>query len=207
MPFVFRPIRIGAEYYGDGAMRHRAPLSSAIHLGADRMLVIGVRDEHPDPEPMDALPAEMPSFAHLAGYMLDTLFMDGLYSDLEQATRINVITEQLDGQPLKGPVSKLRPVSTLIIVPREDIREVAKRHVDELPRGVRLLLGGLGAGSKGGLQLISYLLFESGYTKELIDMGYRDALAMEEDIRSFLFDQSMDTSTIALEHELMLDTP
>lgn len=207
VPFVFRPIRIGAEYYGDGAMRHRAPLSSAIHLGADRMLVIGVRDEHPDPEPLDAAPAETPSFADLAGYMLDTLFMDGLYSDLEQATRINVIMEQLDGQSLKGPVSRLRPVSTLIVVPREDIREVAKRHVEELPRGVRLLLGGLGAGSKGGLQLISYLLFESGFTKELIDMGYRDALAMEEDLRSFLFDQSMDTSTIKLEHELMLDTP
>jgi NTE family protein len=207
VPFVFRPIRIGAEYYGDGAMRHRAPLSSAIHLGADRMLVIGVRDEHPDPEPLDASSAEMPSFAHLAGYMLDTLFMDGLYSDLEQATRINVIMEQIDDQSLKGPVSRLRPVSTLIIVPREDIREVARRHVEELPRGVRILLGGLGAGSKGGLQLISYLLFESGFTKELIDMGYRDALAMEEDIRSFLFDQSMDTSTIALEHELMLDTP
>jgi NTE family protein len=207
VPFVFRPIRIGAEYYGDGAMRHRAPLSSAIHLGADRMLVIGVRDEHPDPEPLDASSAEMPSFAHLAGYMLDTLFMDGLYSDLEQATRINVIMEQIDDQSLKGPVSRLRPVSTLIIVPREDIREVARRHVEELPRGVRILIGGLGAGSKGGLQLISYLLFESGFTKELIDMGYRDALAMEEDIRSFLFDQSMDTSTIALEHELMLDTP
>jgi NTE family protein len=171
------------------------------------MLVIGVRDEHPDPEPLDASSAEMPSFAHLAGYMLDTLFMDGLYSDLEQATRINVIMEQIDDQSLKGPVSRLRPVSTLIIVPREDIREVARRHVEELPRGVRILLGGLGAGSKGGLQLISYLLFESGFTKELIDMGYRDALAMEEDIRSFLFDQSMDTSTIALEHELMLDTP
>lgn len=207
VPFVFRPIRIGAEFYGDGAMRHRAPLSSAIHLGADRMLVIGVRDEHPDPEPLDASSAEMPSFAHLAGYMLDTLFMDGLYSDLEQATRINVIMEQIDDQSLKGPVSRLRPVSTLIIVPREDIREVARRHVEELPRGVRILLGGLGAGSKGGLQLISYLLFESGFTKELIDMGYRDALAMEEDIRSFLFDQSMHTSTIALEHELMLDTP
>jgi len=186
LPFVFRPIRIGAEYYGDGAMRHRAPLSSAIHLGADRMLVIGVRDEHPDPEPLDAVPAEMPSFAHLAGYMLDTLFMDGLYSDLEQATRINVIMEQLEGQSLKGPVSRLRPVSTLIIVPREDIREVARRHIEELPRGVRMLLGGLGAGGKGGLQLVSYLLFESAFCQELMQLGYEDGMNARDEIVELL---------------------
>ena len=201
VPFVFPPIRIGGEFYGDGAMRHRAPLSSAIHLGAERMLVIGVRDEHPDPEPLEGTLAETPTFAHLAGYMLDTLFMDGLYADLEQATRINVIMDQMDGKSLEGPVANLRPLSTLIIVPKKDIREVAERHVEELPRGVRLLLGGLGAINKGGRQLISYLLFESGFTRELIDMGYRDALEMEADLRAFLFDQTMDTSS------LMLDGP
>ena len=205
VPFVFSPIRIGGEFYGDGAMRHRAPLSSAIHLGAERMLVIGVRDEHPDPEPEEGTTSEMPTFAHLAGYMLDTLFMDGLYADLEQATRFNVIMEQLEGKKLEGPVAKLRPLSTLIIVPKEDIREVAARHVEELPRGVRLLLGGLGAMNQGGLQLISYLLFESGFTRELIEMGYRDALEMEEDLRAFLFDQTMETATLALKHELYLD--
>ncbi len=188
VPFVFQPIKIGNEYYGDGAMRHRAPLSSAIHLGAERMLVIGVRDEHPDPEPQEGAAAEMPTFAHIAGYMLDTLFMDGLYTDLEQANRINIIMEQLDDGDLDGPVANLRPLSTLIVVPREDIREVAARHVDELPRGVRLLLRGLGASNKEGLQLISYLLFESGFTRELIDMGYRDALEMEDDLRAFMFD-------------------
>ncbi len=206
VPFVFSPVKIGGEYYGDGAMRHRAPLSSAIHLGAERMLVIGVRDEHPDPEPREDAGAERPTFAHLAGYMLDTLFMDGLYGDLEQATRINVIMEQLGEKTLEGPVANLRRLSTLIIVPKEDIRQVAERHVDELPRGVRLLLGGLGAMNKGGMQLISYLLFESGFTRELIEMGYRDALEMEHDLRAFLFDQTMETASLALKHELFLDT-
>ena len=202
VPFVFSPVQIGDEFYGDGAMRHRAPLSSAIHLGAERMLVIGVRDEHPDPEPQEGTPAEMPSFALLAGYMLDSLFMDGLYADLEQSTRINVIMEQLQGKILEGPVADLRPISTLIIVPKEDIREVAERHVDELPRAVRLLLGGLGALDKGGLQLVSYLLFESGFTRERIEMGFRDALDMEEDLRAFLFDQTMETVSQALKRDL-----
>ena len=206
VPFVFSPVKIGGEYYGDGAMRHRAPLSSAIHLGAERLLVIGVRDEHPDPEPREDAGAERPTFAHLAGYMLDTLFMDGLYADLEQATRINVIMEQLGEKALEGPVAKLRRLSTLIVVPKEDIRQVAERHVDELPRGVRLLLGGLGAMNKGGMQLISYLLFESGFTRELIEMGYRDALEMEDDLRAFLFDQTMETASLALKRDLFLDT-
>ncbi len=206
VPFVFSPVQIGGEFYGDGAMRHRAPLSSAIHLGAERMLVIGVRDEHPDPEPLEGAPVEMPNFALLAGYMLDTLFMDGLYADLEQATRVNVIMEQLEGKTLEGPVAGLRPISTLIIVPKEDIRQVAERHVHELPRAVRLLLGGSGAMDKGGLQLISYLLFESGFTRELIEMGLRDAMEMEEDLRAFLFDQPMETVSMEIKRDLFFES-
>lgn len=206
VPFVFAPVKIGSQYFGDGAMRQSAPLSSAIHLGADRMLVIGVRDEHPDPEPSEAAPAEVPNLAHLAGYMLDTLFMDGLYADLERLTRTNLILEQLS-QDLTGPVAQLRPLSTLIIVPKEDLRQVAARHAHELPRAVRVLLRGLGAMNRGGMQLVSYLLFESGFTRELIDMGFRDAMEVEEDLKAFLFDQEMDTldARADIKHELMLD--
>src|SRR5690606_24007866 len=137
--------------------------------------------------------AEYPSLGHLAGYMLDTLFMDGLYADLERSTRINLILEQTGAERLKPPVQDLRPLNTLIVVPREDLRQVAERHVNELPRAVRVLLRGLGAMNRRGMQLASYLLFESGFTQELIAMGYRDAMEMEEDLRAFLFDQPMDT--------------
>ena len=157
------------------------------------MLVIGVRDEHPDPEPAAGSRVTYPSIGEIAGYMLDTLFMDGLYSDLERLTRINLMLEQIKAGALQGPVAQLQPLTTLIIVPTQDLREIARRHVGELPRAVRLLLGGLGAMSRGGAQLISYLLFESGFTRELIDMGYRDAMDMEEDLRAFIFDQPMET--------------
>jgi NTE family protein len=193
VPMIFPPVKIGPEYFGDGAMRQHAPLSSAIHLGASRMLVIGVRDEHPDPEPVAGEEVTYPSIGEIAGYMLDTLFMDGMYSDLERLTRLNLIMEQLGPGSLQGPVADLQPLTTLIVVPTEDLREVARRHVSELPRALRLLLGGLGAMSRGGAQLISYLLFESGFTRELIDMGFRDAMGMEDHLRAFLFDQPMDT--------------
>jgi NTE family protein len=193
VPFIFPPVRIGSEYYGDGSMRHRAPLSPAIHLGADRMLVVGVRDERPDAEAPPGYEPDAPTFAHLGGYMLDTLFMDGLYTDLERLSRTNRILEHLGARKLDGPLADLRPLHTLVIVPHQDLRSLAAEFVGELPRAVRILLRGLGARARSGMQLVSYLLFESGFTRALIDMGYRDALAMEDELRAFLFDQRMDT--------------
>lgn len=192
VPFVFPPVRIGAQYYGDGSMRHRSPLSAPIHLGADRLLVIGVRDEHPDPEPPPDTTPSTPTLADLAGYMLDTLFMDGLYGDLERTTRINMMLEQCAAQGLEEPIANLRRIESMVLLPSRDIRGVAGDHAGELPLALRLLLGGIGAGSRDGRQLISYLLFESGYTRELIEMGYRDGLERRDDLADFLFDEPLD---------------
>jgi NTE family protein len=205
VPFVFPPVQIGGEFYGDGSMRHRAPLSPAIHLGADRMLVVGVRDERPDAEPPVGAKPQPPTFAHLGGYMLDTLFMDGLYTDLERLSRTNRILEQLGDRKLSGNLAGLRPLHTLVIVPHQDLRSVAAKYVQELPRGVRLLLRGLGASSNSGLQLVSYLLFESGFTRALIDMGYRDAMQMEDELRAFLYDEPMATLYAPAHLKLALD--
>jgi NTE family protein len=205
VPFVFPPVRIGGEFYGDGSMRHRAPLSPAVHLGADRMLVVGVRDERPDAEPPVGAKPERPTFAHLAGYMLDTLFLDGLYTDLERLSRTNRILEQLGDCKLSGTLAGLRPLHTLVIVPRQDLRSVAAEFVHELPRGVRILLRGLGASSNSGLQLVSYLLFESGFTRALIDMGYRDAMSMEDELRAFIFDEPIATLYAPAHLKLELD--
>jgi NTE family protein len=157
------------------------------------MLVVGVRDERPDAEAPPGYEPEAPTFAHLGGYMLDTLFMDGLYTDLERLSRTNRILEHLGARRLDGPLADLRALHTFVIVPRQDLRSVAAEFARELPRAVRILLRGLGAGARSGMQLVSYLLFESGFTRALIDMGYRDALAMEDELRAFLFDEPMAT--------------
>ena len=114
-------------------------------------------------------------------------------ADLERLSRINRLLEQTGPRRVTQGGTELRPLHTLVIVPKDDVREVAARHAHELPRALRLLLRGLGAGDRGGMQLVSYLLFESGFTRELVAMGFRDALAMEEELRAFLFDQPMDT--------------
>jgi NTE family protein len=191
VPFIFPAVRIGTEYFGDGSMRHRAPLSAPIHLGADRLLVISVRDEHPDPVPPPGAESVPPSLAHLAGYMLDSLFMDGLYGDLERVTRINLLLEQLGDAALKEPIASLRKIDSMVVLPSQDVRDIAGKHTRELPLPLRLLLKGIGATSRDGRQLVSYLLFESGFTRELIDLGYRDGLERRDELRAFLFDEPM----------------
>ncbi|MDP6437220.1 MAG: patatin-like phospholipase family protein [Gammaproteobacteria bacterium] len=186
VPIVFPPVLIGQEYFGDGAMRQATPLSPAVHLGADRILVIGARNEVPDPEPVVEGNAQYPSLGRVAGYMLDALFMDGLSADLERLTRINLILDQLGEKTVEGDEGDLRTIEAFVMLPSEDIREIAERHVHEMPRSVRILLKGLGAMNKGGMQLASYLLFESGYTRELIRLGYRDAMHRKEELESFM---------------------
>lgn len=191
VPFIFPAVRVGTEYFGDGSMRHSAPLSAPIHLGAERLLVISVRDEHPDPEPVPGAEPGAPSLAHLAGYMLDSLFMDGVCGDLERATRINVLLEQLGAEGLEEPIANLRHIDSMVVLPSQDIRQVATKHARELPLSLRLLLKGLGTTNRDGRQLVSYLLFESGFTRELIDMGYRDGVERRDELKAFLFDESI----------------
>ena len=189
VPIVFPPVKFDGEYFGDGAMRQATPLSPAVHLGAERILVIGTRDEAPNDRA--AAEAAYPSLGTVAGYMLDALFMDGLSGDLERLTRINLMLEQAPGATIEGDQGPLRRIDAMVMLPSEDIREIAQRHARELPRSVRILLRGLGAMNKGGMQLASYLMFESGYTRELIRLGYKDAMLRRDELEAFMRGESL----------------
>ncbi len=184
VPMVFPPVCIGNEYFGDGAMRQATPLSPVVHLGADRILVIGIRDETGDKAPES--PGEPPSFAQIAGYMLDTLFMDGLYSDLERITRINELLDSLPDEKVDIGDTTMRPIDTMLIVPSEDLRAIAHKHRAELPFAIRALLRGVGGNDPGENRLLSFLLFEQAYTRELIDLGYRDAMKVKDELLDFV---------------------
>jgi NTE family protein len=183
IPVVFPAVWVRDDYYGDGSMRQAAPLSSAIHLGAERLLVIGLRSEGRSPIRRQPAEPEYPNLGSIAGYMLDTLFMDSLYSDLERLTRINQL---LADQVLHPGSAKVKEIQAHVVIPSEDILEIAARHAHRMPRSVRFLLRGLGAANSGGLPLVSYLLFEQEYCQELIALGYRDALAQREQLMAFL---------------------
>jgi NTE family protein len=172
IPFLFRPVLLNDAYYGDGAMRQTSPLSPAILLGAKRLLIIGVNDPVPTGAPPLRPPIE-PTFSQMFGFMLDSLFMDTMNASLERVNRYN---ESAD----------MKPIDTLVIMPSRDVNEVARRHVDELPRALRTLLRALGAHNSPNSLLLSYLLFERGFTREMIEMGYEDAKARSAEIRDFL---------------------
>jgi len=184
VPYVFPPVRIGNEYFGDGAMRQATPLSPAVHLGADRILVIGTRDETGGGE-ADAS-GQPPSFAQIAGYMLDTLFMDGLYSDLERVTRVNELLDKLGQDEITIGNRRLRPIDTMLIVPSKDLRTLAEKHRAELPFAIRALLRGVGGRRKRGDKLLSFLLFEQEFTRELIRLGYEDAMNVRHELLDFV---------------------
>jgi NTE family protein len=187
VPFLFPPVLLGDEYYGDGAMREANPFSAAIHLGAQRLLVIGTRNEGP---PAATLPPLCPTFGQIFGYMLDSLFSDGMYSDLERLTQLNQIVDRtgpLNVSTATGDSNvQLQRIDMLVFLPSRDLSEIARHHVSSLPRTLRVLLRTLGAMNTGGGLLMSYLLFQDTYTRELIALGYQDAMKRSEDLLAFL---------------------
>jgi NTE family protein len=186
VPMIFPPQLIEGGYFGDGAMRQATPLSPAIHLGADRILVIGIRDETADKPAEQGQPPTYPSFAQIAGYMLDTLFMDGLYSDIERMTRINQLIDSVALEHRTGSLRNMRAIDTMLVVPSKDLRVIAHKHRKELPFAVRSLLHGIGGREPGENRLLSFLMFEQAYTRELIELGYNDAMKVKEELRDFI---------------------
>lgn len=185
IPFVFGAERIGSEYFGDGSMRQTAPVSPALHLGADRLFVIGVKRSNGVLPAPDAVP-QYPSLAEIAGHVLDSIFLDNVEMDLDRLQRINEAFSTIPIQHHPDEKSSVRPVAMLSISPSRDPLEIAKEYAHLMPRAVRILLRGVGVSGARGSNLLSYLLFEKAYCRELINMGYGDTMQRREDIVEFL---------------------
>ncbi len=179
VPFFFAPVVMQGAHFGDGALRQSTPLAPAIHLGAERILVIGVR--HAGAPRVAAGPP--PNMAEQFGFMLDTLFMESLHADLERLNRINALLAH--ARPGPAPLG-MRHVETLLLQPEQDPSEAALVHRGAVPGPLGALLRVFGArGARGG-RLLSFLLFESPYTRALIEAGERDANRRRAEISAFL---------------------
>ncbi len=184
IPLLFPAVRVGQEYFGDGSIRQGAPLSPAVHLGATRILVIGLRNDDPNDLPVITKP-QAPSFGQIMGYMFDTLFMDSLSVDLERLERVNALLAHMQSVGIGYPEG-LEPIEATVLAPSADIRDIVRRHVRHLPWSVKLLLRGLGGLKPGSRQLLSYLMFDGRFCSELIELGYADGMAQRDKLLPFV---------------------
>jgi NTE family protein len=186
IPFLFSPVKLNREYFGDGSMRQIAPISPALHLGATRIMAIGVRYNASNGHSLRAEPQENPSLAQVVGHVLNTIFFDALEIDIERLQRINRAVSLIPTSTVWELGHRLRKVESLVISPSRDIEAIAIKHAHRLPKSLRVLLRGVGARRRSGANLLSYLLFERHYTRELIALGYADAMARKQEILAFL---------------------
>ncbi|HJS37165.1 MAG TPA: patatin-like phospholipase family protein [Burkholderiales bacterium] len=183
LPFIFPAVKLHREYFGDGSMRQIAPVSPALHLGADRVLIVGTgRQMREQARERSSI---YPSLAQIAGHALNSIFLDSLAVDIERLERINRTVRMIPPEALEGSRLMLRPVKVLFISPSQPIERIASRFIQDLPRSVRFILRPTGALSRAGSNLASYLLFEESFCRALIDLGYQDTCARESEVKDF----------------------
>ena len=186
-PAVTLPMQGAYDWFGDGSMRQTAPISPAIHLGADRILVIGAGRMREPPGPRVMAPSPYPSIAQIGGHAMSSIFLDALAVDAERLQRINA-TLALIPEEVRANAA-LKPVRLLLISPSERLDDIAARHLDALPGSIRSLLRGIGVTNAGpgsnGSALASYLLFEDAFTRDLMALGEKDTEARRDEVLQF----------------------
>ena len=184
IPFVFPAGRIDEDYYMDGSVRQIAPLSPALHLGATRIVVLAV-GQFAGQRPI-AEPAQYPSFAQVAGHALSSVFLDNMGADIERLTQYNRMIDQLPATAREAKGLHLNHVDAFVLSPSRDVASLALQFVDTLPGAVRAVLRGFGSTRGTGANLTSYLLFDRGFCRALLALGYADAMARRDDLEAFL---------------------
>jgi NTE family protein len=207
IPIIFPPVkvRIGTRecWFGDGGLRLVTPLSPAIRLGASRLLALGVRcssaaaaltrTELGASEEATTLP--QPPLSQICGVFLNAIFLDHLDADVDHLVRMNELIQAYaaTGRAPRTAIAGARTVSepmrlirSLVISPSEDLAMVAARQAHRMPRLIRHLLEGLGTPDAQSADLMSYLLFDAAYTRELVEIGYRDANARIDEIEELI---------------------
>jgi len=189
IPWVFPTVRIGREYFGDGAIRQLSPISPALRLNANKVFVIGVSGNRAATARRSRRPVyakHPPSMGQMAGHMLNSAFVDSLDSDIEHLETLNKLVALIPEEKRHLAEFPLRMVDSLVISPSKEIDKIAGRHIRYMPKQVRLLFRSSGVSAKmGGSALGSYLLFVPSFIEELIDLGYQDAMWEKQAILDF----------------------
>jgi NTE family protein len=186
LPIFFPAVQIGSEWFGDGGIRLAAPLSPALHLGADRVLAISTRHERTQEESSSAGVPGYPPPAQVLGVLLNAVFLDLVDQDAMRLERLNRLLDRLPQEKRNG----LRPVRLLHVRPSEDLGMLAARFEPQLPRTFRFMTRGLGTQEQRSPDILSMLMFQPDYLSQLIAMGERDAERRAPELEAFFEDRS-----------------
>lgn len=186
IPGIYSSVRIGRSYYGDGALRDTAPMSAALHLGADKLFVIGSsHNPRENGAAPPAFPEHSPSVAQIVSHLFNRSFLDTLEEDVERLERLNEVVDRLSESDREE--LGIKPVEVMCVIPGMRVDELAARHLSAMPASLRTFFRTLGANDQsGGGSVASYLLFETPFLKELMECGYRDGLDQRDEIARFL---------------------
>ncbi|MDP5210631.1 patatin-like phospholipase family protein [Microbulbifer sp. 2205BS26-8] len=189
IPAIFPAVKIDDVYFCDGAIRQMAPISSALHLGAGRVFIVGVSDNR---SPVhwgsrrSSVQQHSPSMAQIVAQLFNAAFIDSLEGDLEHLDRVNTLLGSVDKEHYVQ-LAPLRPVESVVIEPSQSLGRLSGRKLRYLPSALRWLFRSTGAtNAGGGVSAASYLLFEQPYIEELIELGYQDAMWEKDKLRHFL---------------------
>jgi NTE family protein len=191
IPFLFPSTALWVnqrrEYFGDGSMRQMSPLSPAMHLGARKILVLGVGQ--PDRPALGSRqsPGHAPSgttLGSIMGHTIASVFHDTLHADVEQTRRVTRTIKQMPREAAEA--MPYRPIDVMSISPSQSLDGLALQHMMALPAATRNALSGLGILKGGGGVLASYLLFEPAFVQTLISLGEADAFARKAEFLDFL---------------------
>lgn len=186
LPIFFPAVRLGNEWYGDGGIRLAAPLSPALHLGANRVLAISTRYDRTMAEAQAAGISGYPPPAQVLGLLLNAVFLDLIDQDAVRLERLNRLLDKLPPEEREG----MRHVRILKIRPSQDLGTLAAKFEPQLPRAFRFMTRGLGTQEQRSPDMLAMLMFQPDYLGELIDMGERDAERIADEMEAFFEDRS-----------------
>ena len=181
IPMVFPSQKIDNAHFGDGSLRFLTPLSPALHLGADKLFVVTVKPLRGEPEHKSTIP----TVGDIGGHLFDSIFIDSLESDIERLMRVNSLIAHIPESDLIREQLPLKSVDAFIISPSIEPAELAGEYFKNLPRGLRFFFKRIGVDGTDGNGILSYLLFDKGFTQRLIQLGYDDAMKQKTNISSF----------------------
>ncbi len=182
LPLMFPAVRLDGAWYGDGSIRMTAPLSPALHLGADRVLAISTQ------YPRSRAEADRPSFttypspAQIAGNLLNAIFLDVLDQDVQRLERLNSLLEKLPPDRRDG----LKPVEIVVIRPSQDLGRLSAGYEPRLPKSFRYMTRNLGTRETESPDSLSLVMFQGDYLQRLIEVGERDAESRIDEIRALV---------------------